>query len=94
MCFCRQSDKVYPVILNPTITHSRNKLDSRDSTIVFCAMIFVICCFCIPVCGIIVAPILYYIELLFRDRGTPTIAPTIIHNITPLLTVDNYSLNE
>ena len=84
---CGGSDKIYPERYTPI--HVGKKLDCRDSCIIITMITVFGGCLFLPICGILIWPIVYYIKLASGDLKYPTTYPTLDPTISESLELTN-----
>ena len=71
--------------------HAGKKLGCRDSFFLIIVASCLTSCILLPICGIVVGPIIYYIKL--HTRTLPTIHPTMPPTLSPVIDINNKLTN-
>ena len=93
--FCRKSNRIHPQLQNEGKSYSHTQLfsvtkhsDKNGTCILSTLMCIGICCVFLPICGLWIGPILYYIRLLSGELDStiyPTSSPTLGPTLSPIL---------
>ena len=106
--FCRKSSQIYsydhnnediiPYYKRQSKSISKH-LDMTGAYLLGILICFVMCCIIIPICGIILGPIMYYLRILIIQSSnviptlSPTLSPTLFLESRNLIDTVNNSLN-
>ena len=106
--FCRKSSPIYPydhhkediIPYHQRQSKSISKhMDMTGAYLLGTIICILVCCILIPICGIFLGPVIYYLNLITIQYSTsgpslsPTLSPTLFQESENLIDILNNSLN-
>jgi hypothetical protein len=91
--FCRKSVRIHPHSDNLSISYRQTQVvsvskhsDKNGACLLIIMLCVATCCIFLPICGLWIGPLIYYIQLASGDlppTTVPTMTPTMIPTLVP-----------